>query len=86
MHVKASSQGCVRRPFGRRNLFYPGLIESYQDTPLICFARDLTPDGARLLVKTALPPRFRLTVESKGVKADCELVDKGEGYVDVRFL
>ena len=86
MQGKDGSQGRVRGQFGRRNLFYPGLIESYQHTPLSCFARDLTPDGARLMVKTTLPPRFRLTVEAKGVKADCELVDKGEGYVDVRFL
>jgi hypothetical protein len=37
-------------------------------------------------VKTGLPTYFRLTVETKGVKVDCETVDKGEGYVDVRFL
>ena len=72
--------------FGRRNLFHPGMIEAYQHTPLPCFARDLTPDGARLMVKTALPPRFRLIVEGKGLKVDCELVDKGDGYVDVRFV
>jgi hypothetical protein len=38
------------------------------------------------MVKTSLPTHFCLTVETKGVKVNCETVDKGEGYVDVRFL
>jgi hypothetical protein len=38
------------------------------------------------MVTTGLPAHFRLTVATKGVKVDCETVDKGEGYVDVRFL
>ena len=76
----------VRPQFGRRELFHPALIDAHQHPRLSCFVRDLTSEGARVMVNTGLPAHFRLTVETKGVKVDCETVDKGEGYVDIRFL
>jgi hypothetical protein len=76
----------ARPQFGRRNLFHAALIEAHQHPRLACFVRDLTSEGARVMVTTGVPAHFQLTVATKGVKADCETVDQGEGYVDVRFL
>jgi hypothetical protein len=36
-------------------------------------------------VKQALPASFRLVVEVSGLRANCEIVDCGPNYVDVRF-
>jgi hypothetical protein len=76
----------ARPQFGRRDLFHAAVIEAHQHPRLSCFVRDLTSVGARIMVTTGVPQHFRLTVATKGVKADCETVDQGEGYVDVRFL
>jgi hypothetical protein len=76
----------ARPVFGRRELFFHGWIEAYQPPRISCLVRDLTPEGTRILVRHGLPARFRLCVEAKGLKADCEIVDKGEGFVDVRFV
>jgi hypothetical protein len=76
----------ARPQFGRRDLFHAALIDAHQHPRLSCFVRDLTSEGARVMVTTGLPAHFRLIVATKGVNVDCETVDKGEGYVDVRFL
>ena len=86
MHIKNSSQLHARRQFGRRDLFHSALIEAQQYPRVSCFVRDLTSEGAGIMVNTGLPACFRLTVETKGVNVNCETVDKGEGYVDVRFI
>jgi hypothetical protein len=85
MHIKAL-RGPAQPQFGRRQLFFHAWIEAYRTLRISCFVRDLTPEGARIVVKTALPARFCLFVEAKGVKANCEIIDEGQGYVDVRFL
>ena len=86
MQMKGPSQLPVRRQFGRRDLFHSALIEVQHYPRISCFVRDLTIEGARVMVNTGLPAYFRLRVQAKGVNANCETVDKGEGYVDVRFV
>jgi hypothetical protein len=85
MQVKIMG-GPARPPFGRRELFDRGWIEANRDLRISCFVRDVTPEGARVLAKRSLPARFQLFVEAKAVKANCQIVDEGEGWVDVRFL
>ena len=84
MQVKDSLQ--PRRQFGRRDLFHSASIEAQHSPRLSCFVRDLTSEGARVMVNTVVPAHFRLRVQTKGVNANCETVDRGVGYVDVRFL
>jgi hypothetical protein len=82
---KADMKPCTQRP-GGTTLFFHGWIEAHQPPRVSCFVRDITAEGARIAVNKALPARFRLFVEAKGLRATCEIVDEGNDFVDVRFL
>jgi hypothetical protein len=83
-----STKTAMRVPqFGRRNLYFHGMIHPRSRSPIGCVVRELTSVGAKLVVapSTRLPNRFRLIVEAKGIDIDCDVTALGEGGVDVRF-
>jgi len=83
-----STKGALRiAQFGRRNLFFHGMIHPPSRSPVGCVVRELTSVGAKLVVAplSRLPKRFRLVVEAKGIDADCDVTALADGAVDVRF-
>ena len=86
MVTNNSRHSLARQQFGRREVFFHGWIEFHQPPRVSCFVRDITAEGARIIVNAELPARFRLFVEAKGLRAACEIVEEGKSFVDVRFV
>jgi hypothetical protein len=68
-------QASERRQFGRRRAQLRGIIHVAGRPPLPCVIQNISDSGALLVCDNAtwLPFRFRLTIESERLEADCEV-------------
>jgi hypothetical protein len=75
------------RQFGRRHTRLHAIIEARGRSSVRCIARNVSAAGAVLEVAQAssLPTRFTLVIEATKFVYQCEVTQRAENTVDVRF-
>lgn len=75
------------RQFGRRHTRLHAIIEARGRSSIRCMARNLSEAGAVLEVAqpSSLPTRFTLIIEATKFVSQCEVTQRTENTVDVRF-
>lgn len=74
--------------FGRRNSFQRGTIYTPGKSPMPCAVRDLSEEGAQLVVASSarLPTTFHLVVDANSFETDCMILQRSGDRVDVAFI